>query len=385
MFPRHANIPKSNSFFLFGARGTGKSTLIRQALPVDETIYIDLLRPSEEDRLRRDPEALIRQVEALAPQTRYVVIDEVQKLPKILDVVHFLIEKHQAQRNFILTGSSARKLRHGGANLLAGRAFTRYLFPLVAGELGSAFDLDQALRWGTLPGVYLGKTEDAKTDFLQSYSHTYLKEEIQGEQIIRKVDAFHRFLEVAAQGAGQLLNLANISRDSGVDAKTIKSYFEILEDTLVGFHLEPYHSSRRKRLRRTPKFYFFDTGVVRALARQLSVLPVASTAYYGNLFEQFVINEVYRQETYRRRDYRLSFLSTQDDMEVDLVIERPGKPLLLIEIKSTQEFRPQMCKSLLSFRKDFPEAELMVWSQDSTTYDYEGIKAFPWQTGLSQI
>ena len=228
---------------------------------------MDLLDSSVKERFLRNPSEFYAIVQAFPPETRHVVIDEIQKVPKLLDEVHRLIE--ETDKIFILTGSSAQKLKHGGANLLAGRAFVYHLFSLSCFELKDQFNLDQALRWGTLPKIFSLKEDAEKNEFLRAYSDTYLKEEIWNEQVIRKLQPFRRFLEVAAQCNGKIINYAHIARDVGVDGKTIKEYFCILEDTMIGFFLEPFHHSFRKRLVEKPKFYFFDPGVVRSLARGL--------------------------------------------------------------------------------------------------------------------
>jgi predicted AAA+ superfamily ATPase len=385
MFHRDINIPEKQSFFLFGARGTGKTTLLRQRLNPESTHTINLLLAQEEERYRRNPDSLIALVDGLPAHCTTLIIDEIQKVPRLLDIVHHLIELANTRQRFVLTGSSARKLRHGGANLLAGRAFTRYLFPLTRRELGSSFDLQETLRWGGLPRLYSLENNESKRDFLQAYAHTYLKEEIQLEQLVRRVDAFHRFLEVAAQSNGKLINFTNIGRDTGIDGKTVKSFYEILSDTLLGFMLEPYHSSRRKRLGSAPKFYFFDLGVSRALTRQLLLDPHPGTSYYGDLFEQLVVLEAIRQEQYANRDYRFSFMRTLDDAEVDLVVERPGKSLLLVEIKSTTEVRQDSLRILRGFAEAFPEAECQVWSLDPRVQKFANIRSLPWYQGLAEM
>jgi predicted AAA+ superfamily ATPase len=334
MFQRLANLPIQHSFFLFGARGTGT-------------------------------------------HAQHVVIDEVQKVPKLLDEVHRLIEKPDNKHYFILTGSSSKKLKAGGANLLAGRAFLRNLFTLSAAELGSAFVLDDAIRWGTLPKLYALHTEDLKRDYLDSYAQLYLKEEVWSEQLVRNLPPFRKFLEIAAVNAGKIINAANIARDVGVDPKTVQSYYSILEETLLEFQLDAYHSSVRKRLRHAPKFYFFDCGVSRALARMQSVLPKEGTNYYGDLFEQFVINEFLRTNEYEKRDYKFSYLQSASGVEVDLVIERPGRPLALVEIKSTPQLREDHLTGLLNFADDFPEAELYILSRDSNAKRFGRIVALP--------
>ncbi|MCX6108264.1 MAG: AAA family ATPase [Proteobacteria bacterium] len=388
MFHRDIKLPISKSFFLFGARGVGKSTLLRLRLDKDRTHTINLLLAQEEDRFVRNPDLLIDVVEALPQSIQHIVIDEVQKVPKLLDLVHYLLEERASTRQFIMTGSSARKLRHGQANLLAGRAFTRQLSPLTVGELGQRFDLESYLAWGGLPAIWGITSDTDRSEFLRSYALTFLKEEIQAEQVVRNLNPFRRFLEVAAQSSGKLLNYAKIARDVGADAKTVKSYYGILEDTLLGFMLEPFHTSRRKRLTQAPKFYFFDTGVTRALAGHLAIPPTPSTAYYGELFEHMVILELRRRAEYGATDYRFTFLRTEDQAEVDLVIERPGKALALVEIKSGKSLEHgdlTPLRHLQRFANDFPDAELFCLSASAVPMTVGRIKCLPWQQGIEMI
>ena len=267
MLNRIAKLSQSNSFFILGPRGSGKSTLIKQKYSKNN-LYIDLLEPQTEDRYRLNPESLKQEL-AGKPQLKKVIIDEVQKLPRLLDVAHQLIEEKNIQ--FILSGSSARKLKRGGSNLLAGRAFVFYLHPFTSKELGQSFDLNTALCWGLLPHLFNLKSNSDKEEYLKAYALTYLKEEIQLEQIVRKLSPFRKFLEIAAQMNGKVINYTKIARDIGVDTTTVQNYYSILEETLVGFYLNPYHSSIRKSQRLSPKFYLFDTGVCRALKGTLKV------------------------------------------------------------------------------------------------------------------
>ena len=260
MFQRLLNLPKNSSCFLFGARGTGKSTLLAATFPPATTRVYNLLEPDTEDRLARDPRTLEREVLALPPGMLRVVVDEVQKLPRLLDVVHNLIETHRVPQRFILTGSSARKLRAGGANLLAGRAALRHLFPLQSRELGAAYDEDRALRFGGLPAVWNATTDADRADFLRAYAHGYFREEIQAEQVVRNLDPFRRFLEVAAQNSGKILNHARIAREVGSDLKTIHAWYGVLEDTLLGFHVDGYHPSVRIRFPLPPAPSRYTSG-----------------------------------------------------------------------------------------------------------------------------
>lgn len=383
MFPRLRQLTKKHSFFLFGPRGSGKSTLLKDRFDPSYCIWFDLLDSQIEEQFFHDPGQLHALVKALPNKITHIVIDEVQKIPKLLDEVHRLIE--ETDKVFLLTGSSARKLKRGAANLLAGRAFVYNLYALSCFELGNRFDLDSALRWGTLPKIYSLTEDNDKEEFLRAYSNTYLKEEIGDEQLVRKLPPFRRFLEVAAQCNGKIINYAHIARDVGVDEKTIREYFQILEDTLIGFFLEPFHNSFRKRLVEKPKFYFFDTGVVRALSRRLSVPLTPQTAAYGEAFEHFIVLEFIRLGSYFEPEYRFSFLQTAGGVEIDLIVERPGKPLLCVEIKSTSNLNAEDIKSFRGLTQDIPNCETLVLSQDRFMKKFDHVTCYPWKQGLAEV
>ncbi len=382
MVRRILNISKASSFFLFGARGTGKSTLLKQLFPPQSTLKVDLLLPHEFDRLVRKPESLIDQVRAL-PKGSWVILDEVQKIPQLLDLVHHSIEEYGIK--FAMSGSSARKLRRGGANLLAGRAFVYHLFPLTHPELGSTFDISSALNFGTLPGIYEFSDPQDRIEFLTAYAHSYLREEIIAEQAVRILPPFRKFIEVAAQMNGQPLNYAGIARDVGVDDKTVKSYFGILEDTLVGFFLEPYHRSVRKTQTESPRFYFFDTGVKRAIEGTLTSKIVPRTYAWGKAFEHFVIAECIRLNSYRRCNFRFYFLRTQAGLEIDLIVERPDLPPVLIEIKSEEEVGAPDIKHLHAISAEFSECETMLFSCDPVKKKIGNTICLPWIDGIRAL
>jgi predicted AAA+ superfamily ATPase len=385
MFHRLLNLPDNRSCFLFGPRGTGKSTLLRQAFPGTATRTFNLLEPDTEDRLARDPRSLEREVLALPRTIRHVVVDEVQKLPRLLDVVHNLIETHKVPQAFVLTGSNARKLKAGGANLLAGRASLRHLFPLVRRELGEAFKLDRALAYGTLPEVWNLATDPERGDYLRAYAHGYLSEEIRAEQVVRRLDPFRRFLEVAAQGNGKVLNFTAIARDVRTDVKTVQAWYQVLEDTLMGFFVPGHHSSVRKQLRQAPKFYLFDPGIARAMGHMLNVQPRPGTSYFGDLFEHLVVAELYARNAYESLDWQFSYLLTRDDVEIDLVINRPGRAPALVEIKSTDQVREEHARPLLAFQHDFPEADLCLLSRDPRPQRMGRVRCLPWAEGILEI
>jgi predicted AAA+ superfamily ATPase len=311
-----------------------------------------------------------------------VVVDEVQKVPRLLNAVHNLLETHHVSQTFILTGSSARKLKSGGTNLLAGRAFLRHLFPLSRRELGDAFDLGRAMAFGGLPEIWNLATDADRGDYLRAYAHGYLREEIRAEQVVRRLDPFRRFLEVAAQGSGKIVNYARIARDTHSDPKSVQAWYEVLEDTLMGFHLDGYHGSVRKQLHVAPKFYLFDLGVTRAMARLLNVVPQPGTSYYGELFEHLVVTELFARSLYEDLDWRFSYLLTKGGAEIDLVVTRPGRPLALVEIKSTREVREEHAGGMLGFLDDFPDAEVFLLSQDPRPQKLGRIHALPWDQGV---
>ena len=383
MFHRTISLPSKESFFLFGARGTGKTTLLQTLLSKSEVLFIDLLDEEIFDRYLRHPKQLEIELEALNPRPQVIVLDEIQRLPKLLNTVHRLIEKKGWR--FALTGSSARKLKRGSANLLAGRAFTYALFPLTHVELGKNFHLVDALAWGTLPKVFDLESAGDKQKFLRSYALTYLKEEIVAEQITRKLEPFRQFLEIAAQHNGKILNFAAIAKDVGVDNKTVQSYYQILEDTLVGFHLPAYHTSVRKSQRQTPKFYWFDTGVRRALEDTLDLPIKAGTSYFGELFEHWVILEFYRLNHYLNREFKLSYYQTYSGTEVDLVLSRGRRNPILVEIKSTSRVDEGDIRKLAKIGEAFPKSALYILSQDPIAKNAHGVKCLPWQEGLKVI
>ena len=388
MYKRIVTLPKKHSFFLFGMRGSGKSTLLKQQFSSTKTLWIDLLLAEEELKYRSHPDRLKQEICALIEANKKpecVIIDEVQKVPALLDVVHHLIEKEKIK--FALTGSSARKLKRGGANLLAGRAFVYHLFPLSFLELEADFDLKTFLSWGGLPALFGADyaAHDDKARFLKSYIHTYLKEEILIEQLIRNIDPFHAFLEVSAQMNGEILNFSKIAREAHTHDKSVERYYSILEDTLLGFHLKPYHQSIRKQQVQSSKFYYFDTGMVRAL-KGLTNYPLSESTYeYGKCFESFIIGEIYKLNCYLEKDRKLSFLKTKDGVEIDLIIETGSNKKICIEIKSGEVKTLEDFNAQSTLAKDISHSKLIVLSQNKTAMSNDKIQVIPWQEGLKVI
>ncbi len=387
MIRRAINLSTQQSFFLFGARGTGKTILVKSLFSVDspsrEVLYLDLLNLELEAKYQLNPELLFKELAALPSETKTVIIDEIQKVPKLLDVVHRKIE--DSALRFVLTGSSARKLKLGGANLLAGRAAVFHLFPLLASELGERFDLQSALMFGTLPRVVNLTDAVEKRRSLTAYANTYLKEEVWGEQLVRKIEPFRRFMQIAAQTHGQPVNYKKISRDVGVDDSTVRSYYSILEDTLVGFFLLAYAGSERQKLRKTPKFFLFDNGVKRALDGSIDFGLQHGSFEYGILFEQFVLVEILRRISYLELSVAASFLATEGGAEIDLVLERAGEVVALIEIKSGSKVDSGDVRHIKALAPDFKGAKSYCLYGGDTRYLDEDLLVLPWLEGVGEI
>ena len=333
------------SFFLFGPRGTGKSTWLRHVFP--NALYLDMLDASIFLELSRDPnrlEAIIGDM----PERNWVVLDEIQKIPALLDEVHRLMEKHRWR--FALCGSSARKLKRGGANLLGGRALTLSMESFSGSELGESFDLEFALSWGTLPLVH--EDPEMAADILSAYVNTYLKEEIQAEGLIRSVPPFLRFLAVAGQVNGQALNVQNISRDAVVARSTVDTYFSILSDTLVGHILPAWRPGLKVREAAQPKFYWFDPGVARAAAGLLRD-PI-DRLWQGAALETLVYHELRVYNETSRKHRPISYYRTPAGVEIDFVVEtaarRPNKPpqIIAIEVKRSDRWKREWAKHMLN-------------------------------------
>jgi predicted AAA+ superfamily ATPase len=382
MLSRKADLPENRSFFLFGPRQTGKSTLIHSRFG-DNAWIVNLLHGEEYARYAMNPAQyrLDTEEKIRTSNIRRFVLDEVQRVPALLNEVHALIENYP-DRQFVLLGSSARKLKRGGANMLAGRALQRFLFPFTAAEMGEHFNIDNALRFGTLPPL-LGLNDTEKQDTLKAYTETYLREEVQMEGFVRNLGGFYRFLEIAAAASGELVNFSNISRECRLPVRTVQSYYEIMEDTLIGFRLQPWLKSERKRLVAHPKFYFFDTGVTNAINRRLSSPPDPRLA--GRLFEQFIVIELYRNIHYSRSEIQIYFWRTNTGAEVDLVFAKHGEIIGACEIKSAPEVSGNDFSGLRSFRNDNTDVPLMVVYRGSQPYrTSDGIRVIPWKLFIDE-
>lgn len=380
MISRLLDLPlERKSVFLFGPRQVGKSTLIKHLLANrPHYIEINLLKGDVLMKYKRNPSLLRAETDFLARsrESILVFIDEIQKCPELLDEVHYLIETYKGRICFILTGSSARKLKRTSVNMLAGRAWQFFLFPFTHLELGEKFHIDDVLLRGSLPPVIDESMEDAFRT-LKSYVQTYLKEEILDEAIVRNIGAFGRFLDMAADQSGKIVNFSTMSRDAGVSSKTVKSYYEILEDTLIAVKLEPYLKSARKRLTMHPKYYLFDMGVINAINGRTSFSSVKSPTIYGMLFEHLVILEAYRLIHYAEKPFRLFHWRSLHGAEVDLIIETTDS-LWAVEIKSSRMVRSRDLRGLRSFMNDHPDAKPLCVSTCDLPYMAGEIPVIPW-------
>lgn len=365
MYLRRLSLDDENndSVFLWGARQTGKTTLLGQLYPYAK--YYDLLLAHEFERLLRDP-SLLSQELAYLKEGDMVIIDEVQKVPHLLDEVHSLI--HHKNLRFILSGSSSRKLKRSGANLLGGRALKKILFPLVSAEIPD-FDLIKAVNNGMIPRHYMVKNPWER---FRAYIGVYLNEEIREEALSRNLRIFSRFLEVAAISNGEMIVYKNIAQDCGIDYRTVKDYFEILVDTLTGYFIQGFTSTVKRRAIQAPKFYFFDVGIVNYLLNKKNLLPGSES--FGRSFEHFIIQELIAYLGYTQSSEVLTYWRTSSGYEVDAII---GEGRIAIEIKSTDEVRSRHLKGLKAFLEDFPQAKAIVVSLDKYPRILNGVEIIP--------
>ena len=374
-YTRKLNLPdllRKKSFFLFGPRSTGKTWLINHQLK-EEALILDLLRGELFLRLSGDPSELDAIVNADLGKRQIVVIDEVQRVPALLNEVHRLIEKGKLR--FLLTGSSAKRLKGEDANLLAGRAWRAELFPLSFSEIPS-FNIEKYLRYGGLPQVYPSEHPDEELD---AYVNTYLKEEIQTEGLIRRLPPFTRFLKTAALSNGRLLNFTEVASDSQVPPSTVREYYSILVDTLVGFMLEPWTSSKKRKAIQTAKFYFFDTGVTHTLAGT-KYLERNSDAY-GNSFEQFIGMELRAYLSYTRNKDPLTFWRTTHGFEVDYLVGNHTA----IEVKAARKVSPRHTKGLKALKEEGVFQKYFLVTHDRISTKSEGIHALHWEEFLKNL
>jgi predicted AAA+ superfamily ATPase len=371
MYYERALVCPEESFFLLGPRGTGKSTWLRHQLP--DATFIDLLDERQRYRLMSQPGAFALELQAVSPGA-WVIVDEIQKMPDLLNEVHRFIEARSLK--FALCGSSARKLRKAGVNLLAGRALSRTLYPFQPDELPGAFDVEDALRYGTLPVAWGSRSREEK---LEAYIMTYLKEEVQSEALVRNLPGFARFIAVAAILHGQAINAANIARDCGVSRPTVEAYLDILEQTLLCVRLPAYEGKLRVKERKHPKLFWVDPGLVRAAKQQLQ--PTLAAEERGHLFEGLVCTTLLAYRDYRRAftDLRYWAPNSSSATEVDFLAIRNDR-MVAIEVKSGAVFNETWCRGLRAFGTPPGVVRRLVVCPDSPDLKLsDGIEVFSYR------
>lgn len=378
MFHRNLTLPRAGteSFFLWGPRQTGKSTLLKETY--GDRRWVDLLKAEEFRRYLVRPELLRQELEAETPSPRQqIVVDEIQKVPALLDEVHWLIENRGL--HFALCGSSARKVKRGAANLLGGRAMRYELHGLSASELGREFDIDRMLNHGYLPRIYAASRPRRMLD---AYIADYLKEEVAAEGLVRNLPTFSDFLDVAALSDGEIVNFSNIARECGVSNHTTKSHFQILEDTLLGRWLPAYRKRPKRRVIHAPKFYFVDVGVVNRLARRGELFP--GSELYGKAFENWVFHELSAFLSYRDFDGDLCYWRVASGIEVDFVL---GDMQVAVEAKSSERITRDHLKGIRSLVEDHPRVgrRIVVCQEPRARKTGDGIEILPVSTFVRRL
>ena len=362
---------EQESIFFWGARQTGKSTLLKTLFP--NALWFDLLLSDEYERLSKKPE-LLREIILANRNVSLVIIDEIQRLPDLLNEVHWLISNHKVR--FILSGSSPRKILRGGFNLLGGRALRYELYPLISVEIPD-FDLIRALNHGLLPRHYDSANP---RKLLSSYIGSYLQDEIVAEARIRNVHTFSRFLEVAALTNGEMINYTNIASDCGISAKTIKEYFQILEDTLIGRYLPSFQKRPKRRVITAPKFYMFDIGITNYLLNRTKIEK--GTELFGKAFEHFIYQEIYAHSRYSDVNYPMYYWRTASQIEIDFVL---GDHEVAIEVKATDQATVRHLKGLKAFAEEYDVKKLILVSNDPLPRLVDDIEILPWKVFLVRL
>lgn len=375
MFTRLQNfegLQRKMSCFLWGPRQVGKSTLLSQVFP--DSLKFNLLDPKIFEQFQRNPSLLLERVIASAKKSKSVILDEVQKIPQLLDVVQLLMDEHQI--SFVLCGSSARKLKRGGGNLLGGRAVRYELHPLVYKEIPD-FDLVRALNHGLMPRHYLSHNPQ---DLLHAYVGDYLKEEILAEGLTRNIQAFSRFLDSAAFSNGEMVNYTNIASECGVYSSTVREYFQILEDTLLGSFVPSFRLKPKRRVIMAPKFYFFDVGIVNFLLKRPRISP--GNELFGRAFEHFIYQELCAYQHYSRKRFPIAYWRTTSQLEVDFIL---GDHEVVLEVKGSPEVQSRHQKGIKAFQEEYVAKRQLIVSLDTLPRKAGDIQILPWQVFLDHL
>ncbi len=368
----------NRSFFLLGPRATGKTTWLKQRLP--HASWYNLLRTQEYLRLSNS-DTFVKEVSSL-PEGSWIVIDEVQRRPELLNEVHYLMGEFGNKYRFALTGSSARKLKSKDVNLLAGRASTQKFFPLTFAELGSLWNLDLILNYGCLPGIYLEEEVLNRIEFLDAYADTYLKEEILQESVVRNLEGFSRFLKIASLMNGQILNTSNTGRDAHISRQSVDNYFQILSDTLIGFHLNAWQPRAKVKEVGHPKFYFFDSGIVRVLSGKLR--STMENIDRGNLFETYLLHEIRAYIQYKKLGGELFYWRTTSGTEIDLIWNR-DQDSIAFEFKTSSEWKPDYLKGFKSFSEARPLKRAIGVYLGEKSLKADAVEVYPIRNFLEKL
>ena len=376
MIHRYLSISDASqgSVFLFGARQTGKTTLLLSLFP--NSRFYDLLENDTYERMRRNPSLLRQELQECAPG-EIVIIDEIQLIPELLNEVHWLITRNDI--HFILSGSSARKLKRKGVNTLGGRAVRNVLYPLVSAEIPN-FDITKAINRGMLPTHYLAPSDRVLQKRLQAYISVYLKEEIAAEALVRRLLSFTRFMEVAALTNGEMVNYSNVAQDCGIDAKTVKEYFNILEQTLIGYMVPAFSRTVKRRINQSPRFYYFDVAIPNYLLHRRDIQPGSED--FGHAFEHLLMQEIIAYLGYNDIENALSYWHTYTGHEVDAVL---GDAQVAIEFKSSTEVKSKHLRGLKAFKEEHPGARLIVVSLDPQPRVFHDVEVMPATHFLNQL
>jgi predicted AAA+ superfamily ATPase len=361
----------TESTFLWGARQTGKSTLLKKLYP--DAYYFDLLLSDEYERFLRNP-SLLREILSDPDLSSPVIIDEIQRIPSLLNEVHWLIENRSIR--FILSGSSPRKILHSGGNLLGGRAMRYELYPLTYAEIPD-FDLLKALNSGLLPRHYMAKNSGK---LLSAYIGSYLRDEIIAEAKIRNITSFSKFLEAAAFSNGEMVNFSNIAAECSISSTTVKEYFQILEDTMTGRFVQAYQKKPKRRVITSPKFYYFDVGIAGFLLKR-GRIETGSEAF-GKALEHYIYQEIYAYSHYSDKNFPVSYWRTASQIEVDFIL---GDHEVALEIKSTNTINPRHFKGLKSFSEEYTTKKSIIVSTDPYTRKIDEITVLPWNIFLERL
>lgn len=362
---------EGESLFLWGARQTGKSTLLKTLFP--NALWFDLLLSDVYERLSKQP-SILRETILADRGNKLVIIAEIQRIPELLNEVHWLISNHNTR--FILSGSSPRKIIRGGSNLLGGRALRYELYPLVSNEIPD-FDLLKALNNGLMPRHYVAS--NAKK-LISAYIGNYLKDEIAAEAKIRNIQSFSRFLEAAAFSNGEMVNYANIASDCGVSPPTVKEYFQILEDTLIGRFVPSYQKKPKRRVITAPKFYFFDMGIVNYLLKRGEIQ--FGSEVFGNAFEHFIYNEIFAHSRYSGKEYPIHYWRTASQIGIDFIL---GENEIAIEVKSTTNVSSRHIKGLKSFVEEYKTKQLILVCNEPLPRLIDNVLVLPWNVFLERL